>query len=238
MDELNEYNTYISSLINQLSLSKDTFIQNHKKTKSQINAQFNNLINLINNNQEIVLKTLDTILQNNQSVIYAKSQQLQKALKTAQNTMKACDELLDNVEINKYERKKKVLAMTNNILNDKIQKDVVDISTNIFFEFNEEAISPFLSNLVDVSDEEKHPIPIIDDIQCEDITQSECTVKWNAELSAKDLKKKINSKLFMKVENINNDIDEKEKEQINSELILFNSNKKQYKYNMSGLKRD
>eukprot|EP01084_Bolivina_argentea_P308815 534081_1 len=96
--------------------------------------------------------------------------------------------------------------MTNNILNDKIQKDVADISTNIFFEFNTESVSPFLSNLVDVFAEEKHPIPIIDDIQCEDITNSECTVKWNAELPANDLKKKINSKLFVKIENINYDI--------------------------------
>eukprot|EP01084_Bolivina_argentea_P303150 523330_1 len=97
----------------------------------------------------------------------------------AQNTMKSCDELLENTSIDKYERKKKILSMVNDILNEKIQeKHVTDIEANIFFQFNEESIASFVSKLGIICGE-IHPIPVISGIECENVTRTACTVKWD-----------------------------------------------------------
>eukprot|EP01084_Bolivina_argentea_P316197 548032_1 len=104
--------------------------------------------------------------------------------------MKSCDELLENTSIDKYERKKKILSMINDILNEKIQeKDVTDIEANIFFQFNAESIASFVAKLAIISDE-MHPIPVISGIKCENVMNTACTVKWDAALSEQDLNRK------------------------------------------------
>eukprot|EP01084_Bolivina_argentea_P173981 301367_1 len=236
---ISEDNSHISSLIKQLSILNETVTQNEAKLKSDINAEFNKLINSISNKQEALLKQLHKIAEDKKSVINAKSQQLQERLQKTQNMMKSCDELLENTSIDKYERKKKILSMINDILNEKIQeKHVTDIEANIFFQFNGESVSSFVAKLAIISGMGIHPIPVISGIKCENVTRTECRVEWDAALSEQDLNRKINSKLFMKIKNVNDEIDEKEREQLDSELIEFDKNKRQYEHEMIGLKKD
>eukprot|EP01084_Bolivina_argentea_P226430 382500_1 len=60
-NKLSEYKVHISSLIKQLSNLNETVTQNEAKLKSDINAEFNKLINLISNKQESLLKQLHKI---------------------------------------------------------------------------------------------------------------------------------------------------------------------------------
>eukprot|EP01084_Bolivina_argentea_P114086 203207_1 len=81
-----------------------------------------------------------------------------------------------------------------------------------------------------------HSIPVIDNIKCDAITQTECTIQWQAGLNEYDLKQDMRYKLYMKIKNVNEEMDEKEREELDSKLIVFDKNNKDYKYQMNGLK--
>eukprot|EP01084_Bolivina_argentea_P155440 270870_1 len=63
ISELNNYSKKISSLINESQQVHNNILVTKQQVKSQINAEFNNLINMISNKQENILKTLDELIQ-------------------------------------------------------------------------------------------------------------------------------------------------------------------------------
>eukprot|EP01084_Bolivina_argentea_P158218 275643_1 len=99
------------------------------------------------------------------------------------NGIKSVNELVENSNIDRKERKKKIISIYNEIKKKKILNDEVEVETKIDFMFNKEIISSFLSDLCDVSDTQKHHIPIIDEIEIKDITPTTANIEFNASLS-------------------------------------------------------
>eukprot|EP01084_Bolivina_argentea_P173977 301358_1 len=240
MDNLNKRNTNITSLTKKLAESDEKLSQNENVIKSKINEEYNNLILLINQSQENALKKLNEIVKKKKQEIYAKSKQLETLQNNTKNAIKKGNELIHNININKNERQTKILSMVNGIMNEKMPPNIDDVPTDIILVFNKKSISPFISGLTEVYGMKRHPIPVIENIKCNGITQTECTVEWEARLNEYDLKEdsNIGCKLYMKIENMNGEMDEKEREEFNSKLIVFDSNNKNYKYEMNGLKKD
>eukprot|EP01084_Bolivina_argentea_P018780 34949_1 len=234
IDTLEKRDKNITSLIHKLSQQKQTILQNEKTVKSKINAAYNNLINLISNHQNTILKQLSEISNKKQLKLSAISQQLEKQQNQTKNGIKNCNELVHNTDINRNDRQNKIISVVNAIVSDKIPPHI-NIPTDILFEFNTDTISTFLENLSVIHGDDS--IPIIEDIKCESIG-TQCIVQWKAHLSEQDVNAKIRSQMHMKIINVNEEMDEKEREQMDSDYIEFDKQNTNYKYEMNELKHD
>ena len=202
INKLKKYENNISHKLQHLLLQNETMTQNENKIKSEINANFNHLINSISNKQQEILKTIETIKQKNQRQIQAKCQILQQQQEITRNVVESCENMLHNQDQNLYrnERKKQILSVTNDILNQK-QTLINDNSTadtiNYKYHFNQQTLSSvkthtflyqftnlriilffellqFLSRLAWISIK---VIPKITNVQTVGVTNNECIVK-------------------------------------------------------------
>eukprot|EP01084_Bolivina_argentea_P238680 400984_1 len=170
MRELNICSIKIASLVNESQQECNNIMTTKQKLKSQINAKFNNLINVISNKQENVLKTLDELTKNIYRTTNSNLQHLVEQQKNVEKAIKQCNELLENIDIDKRERKQMVISTMNNIVK-KVNKEIaMDNSPNdIVFTFNNHSITKFVSNLAmvyseDVKQDEKEEKKENDDI--------------------------------------------------------------------------
>eukprot|EP01083_Nonionella_stella_P080141 220057_1 len=238
MDSLSKRNENINALMQRLAEQDEKVSQNEQSVQSTINEEYTHLIDLIQKSQDTALKTLRGIAKQKKSEISTRLQQLEAHQNNTKNAMKSCNGFVYNVNMERTQRQTQILSTVDGVMKQDIPQNIGDVPTDITLVFQKESIASFVSNLVSVYGEEPHPIPVFDEIKCESITQESCTVRWIAALSAQDLNKKCKSKLFMKIKNVNEDMDEKEREPLDSEMIVFDANNKQYQYKMSDLKRN
>ena len=98
---LKKHNGKLSTALQALLLQNSQIIKNKETIKSEINAKFNNLINIISNKQEMILKQLDKETAKLQSEIKKKSQILtQKQTATTKAILTCNDTLKSNDSIN------------------------------------------------------------------------------------------------------------------------------------------
>ena len=136
--KLKDYTNKISLTMKHLMTENNALIENEKKLKSEINAEFNNLINLISIKQEEMLNNLKNITQKNQSTITAKSQDLQQRQELTQNAIKSCENMLEGSNMDLNDREQKIVSMTNDILRKRVEYYRADA---IKFKFNKHAVT-------------------------------------------------------------------------------------------------
>eukprot|EP01084_Bolivina_argentea_P110829 197829_1 len=235
--KLDEYNKNISSLIKKLNNKNNELTVNIKECDSKIDSSFNYIHQQIDIKKNEIKNKLKNIEKEKRSEITAKSQKLNKEQIKIKNSIKSMDSLVQNGDVDRSERKNKIVSIYNNIKKEELSNNIVHVTTKIDFTFKKESISSFLMNVCDIDAESKHALPIIDQVQIKDITNSTATVHFNASLSKQDRNKKNGTKLYMKIECLDNEMDEKEKEVINSELIPYNLNTNNYKYQLKELQK-
>eukprot|EP01084_Bolivina_argentea_P238679 400982_1 len=185
MRELNICSIKIASLVNESQQECNNIMTTKQKLKSQINAKFNNLINVISNKQENVLKTLDELTKNIYRTTNSNLQHLVEQQKNVEKAIKQCNELLENIDIDKRERKQMVISTMNNIVK-KVNKEIaMDNSPNdIVFTFNNHSITKFVSNLAmvyseDVKQDEKEEKKENDDIPVNETELAHAKIQFN-----------------------------------------------------------
>eukprot|EP01084_Bolivina_argentea_P278358 475495_1 len=153
INKLEKYNENLLSLIKELTTLNNSVIHNEQETKSKINAQFDQLINIINNKQEQVLKTLDQLSKQKSMEINTQIKNIQEKQKQAENAKLTCYTTIENSNIDREQRKKMIISTANNITTEKVSSTITDICTKFVSNFNEKSIETFVENLVDINDE-------------------------------------------------------------------------------------
>ena len=115
MAKLSAYKERISSMMGRLMTANDAVVENEKALRSRINAEFNHLIAALSNKQQSLLEELEDASQSKQAVITAKCQELAEREKAAESAMKTCDDMMGSGDIDKYERKKRVLSVVDRL---------------------------------------------------------------------------------------------------------------------------
>ena len=139
INNLKEYKNELTLSLQQLLQEKNQLLADEKKIKSEINLKFNNLINIINTKQKQVLRDLSNMTSKFKSDINAKSEQISQKKEIVINTMKACEHMINQNIMDRNERKKEILSMTNDILKQKEEKELNEYV--IDFSFNQTAVS-------------------------------------------------------------------------------------------------
>ena len=120
MENLKQYNDKISNVLQSLSIEQAKLIENEKNMKSEINAQFNYLINTIVGKQEKILKQLNDETKNYQSQINKTSKMLQEKQEISTNIIASCNNMLRDNNMNKMDRKKQIISMAKQVINEPI----------------------------------------------------------------------------------------------------------------------
>eukprot|EP01084_Bolivina_argentea_P249432 417548_1 len=230
MNRLNSFENKINSLINDMQIRKTHINETKKKYTDDINCAFDNVIKKINAKRDEILQELNQIVSNVEIIANEQSTKINMNKQTCDKIMNECKEIR-NSEMNENEKQKEITAMINNEIKDETIVDKIDNLPHVQFYFDHEAVITFTSNLAEIHT--PYPIPIIDNISCENITSTDCTVRWNATVVGGDLNSKTKTKLFMQLKTID---DSKEKEPIKSQMILFEANINKYEYVFNGLK--
>ena len=143
LQKLKAYENEISKTMQKLMVENEKLIENENKVKSEINAKFNNLINVISMKQEQMLNNLKIITQKNQSKMNANSQILKQQQIITKNAIKSCEYVLKENNEATNQRKQQVLSIQNEALKDKIknQYDFIHRPDNTTPTFDTDAIS-------------------------------------------------------------------------------------------------
>ena len=113
INKLKAYNDKVSKQLKILNKEKDKSIQNEKVLRSQINAEFHNLINLIYDKRKKILNDLSKVSFNIQTEIYEQTQKIKQRQTQIINSLKTCQEIVENSNVNKSEREEEIVKMVN-----------------------------------------------------------------------------------------------------------------------------
>eukprot|EP01083_Nonionella_stella_P287536 978778_1 len=238
MNELDVYESKITTLIEKVNERNHELTANTKQGEAKIESMFNALIEQIQNQKQKMKHDLQEITQTKRSKITLTLQRLQAEHKKIKEKIQKCNAWMQDATIGRTQRKEHILGSYNEVNKQRLTDDVVDMNVEIYCEsMQKDAVSSFISNVCCVYGH-RHPIPIIQNVECKSIRTTEATVHFDASLSEQDEQKKVHSTLFIKLECSNDDIDEKEKETISSNLFTFNKDKQHYEYKLKALKKD
>eukprot|EP01083_Nonionella_stella_P160198 523424_1 len=229
LDQLNERQQTIASLEKRLN---DSLVNVRKESTfclHEMERKFKDLMIKIQNKQKELTQTLKAMEQQEIDKINANLKRCKDEGSKVDNAIQTCDQLLSH---NTNLRKEKIVSIVSKITN--VPLNEVPNPTKFSFLFDDKAAYSFISAVCHV--ECGHPLPVITELKTESITTNAATVQWQAVLLKKDMDIMTSSKLFMRFEYVNDEMDEKEKEsKIESTLILFDKNKKQYSYQFDNL---
>eukprot|EP01083_Nonionella_stella_P033747 92353_1 len=223
--------------MNDLNKQKQKVVALIEKCKTKIDAKFKDLFTRFEQEKEKIINELYSISKQKSADIAAKSETLQNTMTKFNLALDSCNKLIADCNMDRFERKEQILSLCKEAGTDPIPNDN-DINTQISFKFNDDAMETCLSCLCSVYDREEHPLPVITNVKTESIGIDTATVLWKAKLPDNDANKAVHSKLFMKLNCLNDDLDEKEKGMLDSTFIEFDKNKAQYKYVCNGLKQN
>ena len=141
INKLQEYENNLSLSIKSLSALNNEITKRENELKSEINAQFNGLINQISLKQEQVLKDLNDKVSKYQSEINNKSGSISQTAESVATAIKSCESMINSNQIDRNQRKKQVLSIANDILPTK-QPKPASTKYTIDFQLDHESISP------------------------------------------------------------------------------------------------
>eukprot|EP01084_Bolivina_argentea_P036147 66918_1 len=236
MNQLNQQKLYATSLINELKKYQNEIDINTETCRNEIDAKFKNIFIKLEQQKQNIINELNNISQQKTSAVCAKTQQVKKAETTYDTALNSCNQLLQNCNVDRFERKQKILSLCKTAMNQKLlQNDAVN--AQIILEFNDDVVSSFISSICTVYGV-AHPLPVVSNVEISSISTANATISWNAALSKNDKHKKTETKLFMKVDCMNDELDQKEKDMVSSDLILFQKTKQKYMFQCNGLNKD
>eukprot|EP01083_Nonionella_stella_P155623 502928_1 len=237
MNDLNKQKQKVVALIDSCKKHQNDINGNTEKCKTEIDAKFKDLFTRFEQEKEKIINELYSISKQKSADIAAKSETLQNTMTKFNLALDSCNKLIADCNMDRFERKEQILSLCKEAGTDPIP-NYDHINTQISFKFNDDALETCLSCLCSVYAREEHPLPVITNVKTESIGIDTATVLWKAKLSDNDVNKAVHSKLFMKLNCLNDDLDEKEKGMLDSTFIEFDKNKAQYKYVCNGLKKN
>eukprot|EP01083_Nonionella_stella_P194203 716350_1 len=236
INQLRGYNANISSSIRELLSLQDKLDDNKKTIESQIETAFTDLVHSINAQKQMLLQELENIALIKTSQIHVRSQSLLERQDITNNVMEMCDKLIQNSDVNVIERRAQIVSMVNDVVHQTVSQNIAAISTDITFTFNLSDIESILAGNISLYGEDQHPIPIINDIECKSIQNTEAKIHFTATMLDQDEHKSVESKLLMKLE-ICDEEDEKQQEMkpVVCPVLQFDSNKTEYEFHVRRL---
>ena len=141
INELKEHKNKLSTAIQDIITENNKVIEIENKIKSDVNAQFNKLMTMMVSKQEEILNELKSKSSKYKSELNSASQQLLQREEIVSNVIKSCENMIEENNMHRNERKQQILSTKNEIL----QQMSDDIKFNQYdtkFSFNHSSISP------------------------------------------------------------------------------------------------
>ena len=120
IQNLKRYNDKLSNMIQLLSIERAKLIENERNSTSEIKAQFKYLMNEINDKQEQILRELNHETQHCQAQIDKTSKMLKQKKDVTTNMISSCNNMLRDNNMNKLDRKKQIISMAKEVINEPI----------------------------------------------------------------------------------------------------------------------
>ena len=140
MSNLSEYNVHLCSLMEKLATNSDKVTENEKKMKSEIESGFGDALKTITNHKDNLSEKIREISKMKQAAIIEKAESLAAAQEMAEKAMIDCDELLIHGNVDKFEKKKRILMMIQNATNPGISQKSLNIETEANLRVNRYAV--------------------------------------------------------------------------------------------------